>query len=1205
MGQWSTWPINGDGKITFTAEEPLEVSSDGTTLSILDATTVNKGAVQLTDDISDITSVQLAATPNLVQKLIEQATLSPNVLAQAYGASTSNIALTGSVTYNGLKIPTGSRWLAAGQTDATTNGVYVTNDSGAWTRASDADTTAELYLAQITAVNGDAGQYLCTISSTAVIGTTDITFIQLYKADNQYVGVQLYNPAAVYAINTLVVDPTSSQYIWQVLINGTNNITPSMASPNWEIYQGLLYQNSAVVAPNGNDVKSPGFPYATFSGAITDLSTGAYIEGRAVTTVEAVTPKANMYLAGKNAQVSKVTLSTDNCIIESLNLLGTVANPVTISVNGAIGSTIRNLTATANGASNSIEFTGAWDGIHRLSGLRLTGNINIAGNTTSGIILVSDVLSSVTLTVNCANARVYVQNCPNLTLVETAGDIISDTNASVIYVSTNGLDSNNGLTYYTAKKTLAAAATLAGNSGRQIVVYPGTYPETTTITNQNLFITAVNQERSAIVNFTNPITLSPAGSSVRVAGITFATLNKTGAGSLYLYDCTSSAFSDTGSGYIEALNTDTQGSTLAGTVSITGTGIKNFGTNCTTGFLTVNNPATLVTLLRNITTSPITLTAGFLGIGGGIPVYAATGTSNAITATGGTLQVDGATMLTPTNTSARINIGAGVNYVLKNISYDAANSTISNSAIPLPSDLVINAQTDRFNTVTVTGTIPANQELTIINSATATTQTLPSTVTAAGRLFKLVNSGAGIATIANITPNIILHQNQSCMVESNGSTWQLISSPLTATLKSIVQAVNFTALQNTINYVNSIVPYTFTANLVLNATTISTTNTVATTTFVGATISGTGIPANTTITAINTSTNVLTISAAITAAGTGVSITSQQYGSITGTLPLTPRDGTTIMFIDALNKFQLFPMTMSRNSATINGLAIDWVAKVSGGIYQFIYSSVNNNWVMSELTGRPAYVGVTDNYTVTIYDDIITMNSNAVKTITVPNSLLLPGKTITLRNINVKNPNQVDDKAVNIVGNIESNVSTTYYLSKPDDAITLICNATSDRWRIMQSATVFVRLNNTIVNSTANLALTPSTNPETNAGTINCTLRLPYKGTYRLSYSATTFQRQQPSQVVQCGTYFQLVNLNDAVVIPNSSRYSSSTDIAYSSGIDFGGVGTASQSIIYETTEDNVDIQLQAALDLSTGISVWRLNSTHGQTSLSYELLYF
>ncbi len=743
------------------------------------ARTVSYGLTKLQNDISNITATDLSTTPKYVADLIAQSVLSPNILTPAYGASTSNIALTGSVTYKGLKIPAGSRWLAAGQTNAVDSGVYITNDGGAWTRATDADTAAELHLAQITAVNGDAGQYLCTIPSNAVIGTTDITFIQLYKADDQYVGVQLYNPAAVYAINTLVVDPTSSQYIWQVLIDGTNNITPSMASPNWEIYQGLLYQNSAVVAPNGNDVKSPGFPYATFNGAITDLIAGAYIEGRAVTTVEAVTPKANIYLAGKNAQVSKVTLSADNCIIESLNLLGTVANPVTISVNGAISSTIRNLTATANGASNSVEFTGTWDGVHRLSGLRLTGNINIVGTTTTGIILISDILSSVTLTVNCVNARVYVQNCPNLTLVETAGDIISDMNPNIFYVATTGLDTNNGLSYYTAKKTLAAAATAAGGSGKQIIVYPGIYPETSTLTNQNMSITSVNQEEGGLVSFTGSITLNPAGSSVRVSGITFNTLAKDGVGGIYLESCKTQTFTDAGSGYLEMQDTDTQGNGL-GTVTITGTGTKNIGTDCKTGFLTVNNAAALVTLVRNITTAPMTLTAGFLWVGGGIAIYSATGTSNAITATGGTLQVDGATLLTPSNTPARISIGEGVNYVLKNISYDVANSTISSTAIQLPSDLVINAQTDRIGTLSAAGTIPVNQEYTICTATAATyLVTIPSASVARGRLFKIKNSSASLFSVTTVVnaKTYSLDPDDAILAESDGASFHVVSFP--------------------------------------------------------------------------------------------------------------------------------------------------------------------------------------------------------------------------------------------------------------------------------------------------------------------------------------------------------------------------------------------------------------------------------------------
>jgi hypothetical protein len=752
------------------------------------------GSITLQNDISDVTSTNKATTPKYVKDLIDEYILDPTVLAAAFGASTNNIALTGPVVYEGLTIPSGVRWLAAGQTDPITNGVFITDDAGDWTRATDADTAIELHLAQITAVNGDAGQYLCTISKTATVGTDPVTFIELYKADDQYVGIELYNATKVYNQNTLVVNPSVSEYIWRCLIDGTNNIVPSMASANWEIYQGLLYQNSAVVAPNGNDSKSVGFPYATYAGAIADLSTGAYIEGRAVTTIEAVTPKAGMYLSGKNAQISKVVLSSNDVTIDSLNLLGSVANPVPISITGSTNSTIRNLTATANGASNSIEVTSTWDGVHRISGLRLTGNINIAGTTTTGVFVFSDILSTLTLTLNCANARVYIQNCPNFTLVETAGEIIADVNPNLIYVATTGLDTNNGSSYYTAKKTLASAAALAGNSGKQIVVYPGTYAENTTLTNLNLSIFGANIEEGGLVNFSGTITFNPASSSTRVSGVSFNNLVKQGAGALYLESCKTDTFADSGSGYLEMQDCDTQGSG-AGTVSITGAGTKNFLTDCKTGITTINNASALVVLSRQVAVASVTVTTGNLVVGGDSAIYSLTEGGNAISILAGTLQIQGMTALTPTNAAARINIAAGVVYNITQASYDVANSTISSSAISMNSNMTINAQTDRIGTLTAAGTIPTTQELTICTAATATyLVTLPSASISRGRLFKVKNSSASTFAVT-ITVNSITYSiqpDEAILVESDGSNFRTIALPVSAmalsTIYSIVNA---------------------------------------------------------------------------------------------------------------------------------------------------------------------------------------------------------------------------------------------------------------------------------------------------------------------------------------------------------------------------------------------------------------------------------
>jgi hypothetical protein len=61
-------------------------------------------------------------------------------------------------------------------------------------------------------------------------------------------------------------------------------------------------------------------------------------------------------------------------------------------------------------------------------------------------------------------------------------------------------------------------------------------------------------------------------------------------------------------------------------------------------------------------------------------VYAATGTSNALSSAAGTVIIDGTTFLTPTNTNARINIAAGVVYQIVSAKYDKANSTINGTA---------------------------------------------------------------------------------------------------------------------------------------------------------------------------------------------------------------------------------------------------------------------------------------------------------------------------------------------------------------------------------------------------------------------------------------------------------------------------------------------------------------------------------------------
>lgn len=257
-------------------------------------------------------------------------------------------------------------------------------------------------------------------------------------------------------------------------------------------------------------------------------------------------------------------------------------------------------------------------------------------------------------------------------------------NNKVYYVSTTGNDSNVGYDINRPFLTLSAALTAAGNSGNQVCIMPGTYSGNYTVTNQNVTIAALNNERGGLVNFTGTLTFSHVASSVRVFCVTAASVVHSGAGSLYLSNCRiNTSLSSSGSGYLLVDNTDTQGASLTGVVSITGTGTKNFIGNNTVGFLTINNASAAVNLSNNLSCAPIILSSGTLGIANS-PVYSATDTSNAIDVSGATsvIVLTSVTCVTPSNTSARISIGTGSYYSFRAAMFDKANSVLSGTNLP-------------------------------------------------------------------------------------------------------------------------------------------------------------------------------------------------------------------------------------------------------------------------------------------------------------------------------------------------------------------------------------------------------------------------------------------------------------------------------------------------------------------------------------------
>lgn len=96
--------------------------------------------------------------------------------------ATSNITLSGLQTIDGVTLVAGDRVLVAGQSTASQNGVYVAS-SGAWTRATDADTTGEIAFRDVWFVTAGTTyankSFFCWTEGTITIGTTAIAIRQL------------------------------------------------------------------------------------------------------------------------------------------------------------------------------------------------------------------------------------------------------------------------------------------------------------------------------------------------------------------------------------------------------------------------------------------------------------------------------------------------------------------------------------------------------------------------------------------------------------------------------------------------------------------------------------------------------------------------------------------------------------------------------------------------------------------------------------------------------------------------------------------------------------------------------------------------------------------------------------------------------------------------------------------------------------------
>lgn len=236
----TTWQVfTSSSAITnITAASPITGggATSSVTISIQDATTSQKGAVQLTDSVTS-TSTTSAATPNSVKQAYDLAASAAAGLHfhdPVETATSSNITLSGLSAVNGYTPIAGDRILVKNQSTQAENGIYVA-DSSTWSRATDFDTWDEVYTSATYVKQGnDSGEsFITTVASTGTVGVTAITWA-LFATDAVYsAGTGLTLTGTTFALDTttqFVVPSQTGQSGKYLTTNGTSSSWGTVAS---------------------------------------------------------------------------------------------------------------------------------------------------------------------------------------------------------------------------------------------------------------------------------------------------------------------------------------------------------------------------------------------------------------------------------------------------------------------------------------------------------------------------------------------------------------------------------------------------------------------------------------------------------------------------------------------------------------------------------------------------------------------------------------------------------------------------------------------------------------------------------------------------------------------------------------------------------------------------------------------------------------
>lgn len=418
--------------------------------------------------------------------------------ASVRAATTGNITLSNTQTIDGVALSAADRVLVKDQSTGSQNGIYVVVAGGAWTRATDADTNAEVNGGMFTfveegTVNADSG-WVLTNDGSITLGTTALTFAQFSGAGQITAGGGLTKTG-----NTLDVVGTANR----IVINadsidiGTDVVTLTGTQ--------TLTNKSIVATQLTGTINAAQLP--AFTG---DVTTSAGSSATTLANIPTGVTMAGSLLATAISAPSTPASGKGSLYVDSTSKNFAVKNDA-----GVVNHGIQSRTATANNWIRSIAddgtttisqpaFTDLSGSIAATQLPAFTGDVSTSAGTATTTIG-SGVVSLGKLANLAANS--VIGNSTGSSATPTAVSLLSTPTASAILLRDASANAfANAFVPSATTITTSGGTTTLSVSSPQFTQFTGTSPQTlvlpnaTTLTNGHYFVVANRSTNNITVN---------------------------------------------------------------------------------------------------------------------------------------------------------------------------------------------------------------------------------------------------------------------------------------------------------------------------------------------------------------------------------------------------------------------------------------------------------------------------------------------------------------------------------------------------------------------------------------------------------------------------------------------------------------------------------------------------------------------------------